>query len=128
VSFVRKRVSLQRNLLRNPVSHTRNLFNKLIGRKNATTEVHDFDHLLPDQSVIESAVVSQSHQTQANDSPSEEKRAIDVHTVDLSSDDDEVENLLEPWHLTCQALEDAQTNSVPSFNPLSSSPVRGSSG
>ncbi len=61
----------------------------------------------------------QSHQTQPHDSSS---RALDVDSVDLSSDDDEVENLLK------KTLQDVQTKSVPSFNPLSSSPVRGSSG
>jgi len=99
-------------------THWESLY-KLIGRKNAITEVHDFDNLLPDtRSDLEPAAASQSHQTQPHDSSS---RALDVDPVDLSSDDDEVENLLE------QAFEDVQTKSVPSFNPLSSSPVRGSS-
>jgi hypothetical protein len=71
------------------------------------------------QSDLEPAAASQSHQTQTHDSSS---HALDVDSVDLSSDDDEVENLLE------EAFEDVQTKSVPSFNPLSSSPVRGSSG
>jgi hypothetical protein len=39
-------------------------------------------------------------------------------SVDLSFDDDEVENLSE------QTLEDVKNKSVTSFNPLSSSPVR----
>jgi hypothetical protein len=92
---------------------------KLLGRKNAITEVHDFDNLLPDtRSGLESATASQSHQTQTHDSSS---HTLDVDSVDLSSDDDEVENLLE------QAFQDVQTKFVPSFNPLSSSPVRGSS-
>ncbi len=92
---------------------------KLIGRKNAITEVHDFDNLLPDaRSDLEPVAASQSHQTQTNDSSSP---SLDVDSVDLSSDDDKVENLLE------QVFEDVQTKSVPSFNPLSSSPVRGSS-
>ena len=99
-------------------SHWESL-HKLIGRKNAVIEVHDFDNLLPDsRSDLEPAAASQSHQTQIHDSSS---RVLDVDSVDLSSDDEEVENLLE------QALDDAQTKSVPSFNPLSSLPVRGSS-
>jgi len=76
---------------------------KLIGRKNAVTEVHDFDNLLPDSQSHLEPVVSQSHQTQFYDSSSREP----VDSVDLSSDDDEVENLLE------QAFEDVQTKSVP---------------
>ena len=79
-------------------SHWESL-HKLIGRKNAVIEVHDFDHLLPDsRSDLEPAAASQSHQTQPHDSSS---RALDVDSVDLSSDDEEVENLLE------QALDDA---------------------
>jgi hypothetical protein len=55
---------------------------------------------LPDsRSDLELAAASQSHQTQPHDSSS---RALNVDSVDLSSDDDEVENLLE------QALEDVQ--------------------
>ncbi len=66
---------------------------KLIGRKNAITEVHDFDNLLPDtRSDLEPVAVSQSHQTQSHDSSS---HTLDVDSVDLSSDYDEVENLLE---------------------------------
>jgi hypothetical protein len=96
---------------RNPASHTGNLFTVLLEGKTVT-EVHDFDNLLPDsRSDLEPPAASQSHQTQPHDSSS---RALDVDSVDLSSDDDEVENLLE------QALEDVQTKSVPSFNPLSS--------
>ena len=99
------------------VTHWESL-HRLIGRKNAVTEVHDFDNLLPDsQSDLEPAAASQPHQTQPDDSSSR----APVDPVDLSSDDDEVENLLE------HAFEDAQTTSVPSFNPLSSLPVRGSS-
>jgi hypothetical protein len=91
---------------------------RLIGRKNVITEVHDFDNLLSDsQSDLEPADVSQSHQTQSHDSSSR----APVDSVDLSSDDDEVENPLE------QTFEDVQTSSVPSFNPLSSLPLRGSS-
>jgi hypothetical protein len=42
---------------------------RLIGRKNAVTEVHDFDNLLPDsQSDLEPAAASQPHQTQPDDS------------------------------------------------------------
>jgi hypothetical protein len=77
------------------------------------------DNLLPDtRSDLERTAVSQSHQTQSHDSSS---HTLDVNSVDLSSDDDEVENLLD------QVFEDVQTKSVPSFNPLSSLPVRGSS-
>jgi hypothetical protein len=66
---------------------------KLLGRKNAITEVHDLENLLPDtRSDLEPAAASQSHQTQLHDSSS---HALDVDSVDLSSDDDEVENLLE---------------------------------
>ncbi len=50
-------------------------------------EVHDFDNLLPDsRSDLEpAAAASQSHQTQPHDSSS---RALDVDSVDLSSDDE----------------------------------------
>jgi hypothetical protein len=83
------------------------LLHKLLGRKNSATEVHDFDHLLPDpQSVIELAAGSQSNPTQLNPSSS---RAND-DAVDLSSDDEEVKNLLQ------QGLEVVQKWSVPSFD------------
>jgi len=99
-------------------SHWESL-HKLIGRKNAEIEVHDFDNLLPDiQSDLEPAAASQTHQAQPHVSTS---RVLDVASVDLSFNDEEVETLLE------KALEDTQTKSVPSFNPLSSFPVRGSS-
>jgi hypothetical protein len=59
---------------------------KLIGRKNAITEVHDFDNLLPDTRFdLETAVASQSHQTQPHHSSS---HTLDFDSVDLSSDDD----------------------------------------
>jgi len=73
---------------------------KLIGRKNAITEVHDFDNLLPDtRSDLEPAAASQSHQTQPHDSSS---RALDVDSVDLSSDDDEVEIFLSKLLKMCR--------------------------
>jgi hypothetical protein len=74
---------------------------------------------LPDiQSDLEPAAASQTHQAQSHVSTS---RALDVASVDLSSDYKKVKNLVE------QALENTQIKSVPSFNPLSSLPVRGSS-
>ena len=92
---------------------------KLLGRNNAGQEQHNFDNLLPSESIIEpAAAASPPHQTQPR--PSSSPCAYDDNPVDLSSDDEDVENLLE------QALEDVQTRSVPSFNPLSESPVRGS--
>jgi hypothetical protein len=92
---------------------------KLLGRNNASQEQHNFDDLLPSESIVEpTAAASQSHQTQPR--PSSSPCAYDDNPVDQSSDDEDVENLLE------QALEDVQTRSVPSFNPLSESPVRGS--
>lgn len=84
---------------------------KLLGRNNAAQEQHNFDDLLPSESIVEPAAsASHSHQTQPR--PSSSPSANDDNPVDLSSDDEDVENLLE------QALEDLQTRSVPSFNPL----------
>ena len=72
---------------------------KLIGRKNAITEVHDFDNLLPDtRSDLEPAAASQPHQTQPDDSSSR----APVDPVDLSSDDDEVEIFLSKLLKMCR--------------------------
>jgi hypothetical protein len=80
-------------------THWESLY-KLIGRKNAITEVHDFDNLLPDtRSDLEPAAASQSHQTQPHDSSS---RALYVDSVDLSSDDDEVEIFLSKLLKMCR--------------------------
>jgi hypothetical protein len=88
--------------------HNRYHFTSSLEGKNAATEVHDFEHLLPDlQSVIEPAAGSQSNLTQLSSSSS---HTNDDDVVDLSSDDEEVELFLE------QDLEVVQKWSVLSFN------------
>jgi hypothetical protein len=88
--------------------HTRYHFTSSLEGKNTATEVHDFEHLLPDvQSVIKPAADSQLNLTQLSPSSS---RTNDDDVVDLSSDDEEVELFLE------QTLEVVQKWSVLSFN------------